>query len=102
MIFRSKEIASRFIKNLEELNIMAEGSVEYSVINDEYESILDRHIQCRHHDCGTCNGVACEDSHFVEIDSKLFLATKSQRDKATNIHRKHVDYGYDDRGGCHL
>jgi len=104
LLFRSHPYASAMIKALEELNVLAEGSDEYNYIRDEWESILDRYIQCRHRYCGTCNGVGCEESVTVHIPNSLLSATQKQRDKAGKAEPTPTQlraWQYEDEGRCH-
>ena len=104
MLFRSSSRAHAMTAEIVELNELAEGSVEYDAISEMWESILDRHVQCRHRYCGTCNGVGCEESVEVAISVELLNATLHQRNKAGELPysaTKAAQYQYDDEGRCH-
>lgn len=101
MLFRFRSDAVAMVAELKELNILAEGSVEYNTINDMFEEILDRYVQCRYRDCRTCGGYACEDSLNLTIPSSLLTATAAQRALATIPHDSVVQaatYYNEDRG----
>ena len=77
--FRSRLRAERLIQEISTLNQLAEDSADYETISDLYEEALDYYTQCRHRDCGLCNGVACENSVQVEIPESLLKVTYHQR-----------------------
>ena len=105
LMFLGHGIADCFIEELEEINTLAKGSVEYDLIRDMWEDLLDSHIQCRHRDCGLCNGVACEESVQVAIPKALLNATQAQREKAPTERgvskTQAYQWDYDDKGKCH-
>jgi len=82
-MFKYRSNADCLIAELEELNILARGSIEFALIKEMFESTMDKCIQCRHRYCGTCNGVACEDSVVISIPTHLMSATFRQRELAT-------------------
>jgi len=90
MLFKFRGNAVAMVAELKELNILAEGSVEYNVINDMFEDILDRYVQCRYRDCRTCGGYACEESLSLDVPSSLLTATAEQRALATAPHNSSI------------
>ena len=103
--FYTRSAAYRMVDALEELNTLAQGSTEYNAIRDLWEEIIDDYVQCRHRDCGLCNGVGCEESVVVEIPNAILNATKEQRDKASKKEpslEQQRTWAWEDRGGCHL
>lgn len=104
LMFYSKHAAHSMCDALKELNELAEGSTDYNGIRDQWEDILDSHVQCRHRYCGTCNGVGCEYSHLIEIPNSLLDATRDQRDRAGDAEPTPAQlraWQYDDEGRCH-
>ena len=101
--FRSRLSAERLIQEINSLNQLAEGSVDYEIISDLYEEALDRYVQCRHRNCGLCNGVGCENSVQVEIPEHLLMVTYQQRKLAAEkITEAQASMWYaDDIGLCH-
>lgn len=82
--FRGDAMPDYLIEDLEVINELADGSTEYDAIRDLWEITMESHIQCRWRDCGTCDGVACEESVMVEIPNVLLNFTRPQRMKAAS------------------
>ncbi len=92
---------------LEELNEMVVDNCsqdDCNTINTLFEELLDSTIQCRHRYCGTCNGIGCENSHYIKIPVSLFQVSKEVRDRA-EYHgpsaAQEAQWRYDDEGRCH-
>ena len=101
--FRSRLRAERLIQEISTLNQLAEGSTDCEAIRDLYEEAMDSYIQCRHRNCGLCNGVGCEDSVQVEIPESLLKVTYHQRrlvDDTVTEAQASAWYA-DDVGLCH-
>ena len=106
MLFRLRafaEYCAADLLALEELVVEALASgASTEGVGELYDDILDNYVQCRGRDCGTCNGVACEES--VEIDMPAVPNAEAlwQEADVPPSERILAAWGFDDIGGCHL
>jgi ferredoxin len=106
MLFKSVTAATYCyydLLTLEELVVEALNTgVSTDGVAELYDETLDRYIQCRGRDCGTCNGVACEESVDVDMPDTPKAKALWQAADLPDTDRMIQAYGYDDIGGCHL
>ncbi len=106
-MFRDHANAVALKSELEELNSMVTDNCsqdDCNTIDELFEELLDSTVQCRHRYCGTCDGVGCENSHYIKIPVSLFQGTKAVRDRADYTGpsaAQEAQWKYDDEGRCH-